>query len=94
MWYGRFNTRIWKRAVAASGVGKSPNIHDLRHSYASWLLAAGAPLNVVQAKLGHEDIKVTVNTYGHLAPQADMDVVSVLDRAHVALPGPVLELGA
>lgn len=94
MWYGRFNTLIWKRAVEKSGIGKSPNIHDLRHSYASWLLAAGAPLNVVQAKLGHEDIKTTVAVYGHLAPGADADVVGVLDAALAGVPDPVLELGA
>jgi integrase len=91
LWYGMFNTRIWKRAVERSRIGKSPNIHDLRHTYASWLLAAGAPLNVVQAKLGHEKIDTTVGVYGHLAPGADEDIVRALD----AIGGtPKLELEA
>ncbi|SIN72997.1 Site-specific recombinase XerD [Agromyces cerinus subsp. cerinus] len=91
LWYGLFNGRIWRTAVTkvndpklckeegVAPLGKTPNIHDLRHTYASWLLAAGAPLNVVQAKLGHENINTTVSVYGHLAPGADEDIVRVLD---------------
>jgi len=94
LWYGMFNTRIWKAAVTKADIGKSPNIHDLRHTYASWLLAGGAPLNVVQAKLGHKDISTTVGVYGHLAPGADDDVANVLDAAMRAVPDPVLELEA
>ena len=90
LWYGMFNTRIWKRAVEKANIGKTPNIHDLRHTYASWLLAAGAPLNVVQAKLGHEKIDTTVGVYGHLAPGADEDIVRVLD----AMNAPQLALEA
>jgi integrase len=47
---------------------KRPRIHDLRHAHASQLVAAGVPLNVVQKRLGHESIKTTADTYGHLAP--------------------------
>jgi len=49
---------------------KSPNPHDLRHTHASWLIASGVPLPFVQARLGHESITTTVNTYGHLQPDA------------------------
>lgn len=45
---------------------KSPRIHDLRHSCASWLLGAGVPLIVVSAQLGHEDTSITARIYGHL----------------------------
>ena len=47
-----------------------PRIHDLRHSHASWLLAQGVPIHIVQARLGHESIQTTVDTYGHLLPDA------------------------
>lgn len=82
VWYGPFKTRIWDRAVeqandeelcAAAGrtpIGKWPRIHDLRHTHASWLIAAGAPLPYVQARLGHESITTTVNRYTHLLPEA------------------------
>jgi len=43
-----------------------PRVHDLRHSAASWMIAAGVPLPVIQQHLGHESITTTVKTYGHL----------------------------
>lgn len=45
---------------------KSPRIHDLRHTCASWMINAGVPLPAIQAHLGHESIKTTVDRYGHL----------------------------
>lgn len=45
-----------------------PRIHDLRHSHVAWLIAQGAPLPVIQARLGHEKITTTIDTYGHLLP--------------------------
>ncbi|MCV7229099.1 site-specific integrase [Mycolicibacterium komossense] len=45
---------------------KSPRIHDLRHTCASWMINAGVPLPVIQAHLGHESIATTVDHYGHL----------------------------
>ena len=63
-----FWSRYWLPAVAQ--LEPRPRIHDLRHSHASHLLAAGVPIHVVQARLGHESIKTTVDTYGHLVPDA------------------------
>ncbi len=45
-----------------------PRLHDLRHSHVAWLIAAGVPLPVIQARLGHEKITTTIDTYGHLMP--------------------------
>jgi integrase len=66
---------------AAKPLGKRPRPHDARHTCASWLLAAGAPLNVVQAHLGHESITTTVDRYGHLMPSARAAVSSALSVA-------------
>jgi len=63
-----FWSRVWLPAVA--DLEPRPRIHDLRHSHASQLLAAGVPIHIVQARLGHSSIQVTVNTYGHLLPDA------------------------
>ena len=68
--HGNFRWRIWQPAVKAADLGKSPRLHDLRHSHASWLIAAGVPLPVIQRRLGHESIQTTVDVYGHLAPDA------------------------
>lgn len=65
-----FWSRVWLPAV--EHLDPRPRIHDLRHSHVSWLLARGVPLNVVQARLGHESIKTTVDTYGHLMPDAQV----------------------
>jgi len=65
-------------------LGKRPRVHDARHSCASWLLAAGAPLNVVQDHMGHESIVTTTKTYGHLLPSARQAVSTALSLALTA----------
>jgi integrase len=44
--------------------------HDLRHFYASALIAAGLHPKVIQDRLGHATIAETMDTYGHLFPDA------------------------
>jgi integrase len=68
-------------APAKVPLGKRPRCHDARHSHASWLLAAGAPLNVVQAQLGHESITTTSDRYGHLMPSSRAAVSTALSLA-------------
>ena len=47
-----------------------PNVrfHDLRHTHASLMLAAGEHLKVVQERLGHSTISITADIYSHVAP--------------------------
>ena len=49
---------------------RAPTIHSLRHTHASWLIAQGIPLPYIQARLGHESITTTADTYGHLVADA------------------------
>ncbi len=42
--------------------------HDLRHTYASLLIAAGENLKFISSQLGHSSIQVTIDRYGHLIP--------------------------
>lgn len=65
-----FWSRYWLPAVEP--LTPRPRIHDLRHSHASWLLGNGVPIHVVQARLGHESIQTTVDTYSHLLPDAQL----------------------
>ena len=64
-----WRSNVWypsvKRAVDM-GLKKKPRIHDMRHTCASWMIARGVPLPVIQLHLGHESISTTVNLYGHL----------------------------
>jgi integrase len=66
-----FWSRYWLPAVADLAPPR-PRLHDLRHSHASWLLGNGVPIHVVQARLGHESIQTTVDTYSHLLPDAQI----------------------
>ncbi len=56
-------------------------LHDLRHSFASLLLAGGADLKTVSTALGHSTIAVTANTYAHVSPAMLHDAANLLDRA-------------
>jgi integrase len=64
-----------ERAVRAarSGVGlpEGFRFHDLRHYFASLLIASGLDVKVVQARLRHASAKTTLDTYGHLWPDRD-----------------------
>jgi integrase len=60
-------SREFKKFVARAGL---PDIrfHDLRHSNATLLAAAGVPLKVIQERLGHTDSRTTLGFYGHTTP--------------------------
>jgi integrase len=49
--------------------------HELRHTYASRLVMAGAPLMVAARRLGHSDTRMVERHYGHLAPSYIADTV-------------------
>lgn len=65
-----FWERVWQPALAAADLGKRPRVHDLRHTHASMMIAAGMNLLQLQYRLGHESLKTTGDTYGHLMPDA------------------------
>ncbi|MEW9870666.1 tyrosine-type recombinase/integrase [Arthrobacter sp. HS15c] len=63
----------WVPAVQAAqshGLTKSPRIHDLRHTHASWLIQDGVPLFTISRRLGHASTRTTEQVYGHLMPEA------------------------
>ena len=49
--------------------------HSLRHTCGAWLAKSGAYPNVVQSVMRHKDIKLTLDTYGHLFPGQEADAV-------------------
>lgn len=74
--------RTWRAAVVRSGVGHA-RIHDLRHSFASWLIQGGVPLAEIGRLMGHQSTATTAK-YAHLG-QAPMDtVVEAIERARTA----------
>ncbi|MHB9027971.1 MAG: tyrosine-type recombinase/integrase, partial [Candidatus Latescibacterota bacterium] len=73
----------WKKRVFDDALKKAElrgiRVHDLRHTYASLLIQAGESLAYVKEQLGHHSIKVTVDIYGHMAPQGNKEAVDRLD---------------
>jgi integrase len=70
--------RVFNKALKKAGLRRI-RIHDLRHTYASLLIQAGESLAYVRDQLGHHSIKVTVDIYGHLAPEGNKQAVDKLD---------------
>lgn len=60
----------WRKATRAAGI-HGTKVHDLRHFYASGLIAAGCDVVTVQHALGHATTTTTLNTYAHLWPSAE-----------------------
>jgi integrase len=78
----------WEAALAAAGI-ESFRFHDLRHTFASWLVQRGRTLKEVQEALGHQTITMTMR-YSHLAPDHLRAAVAALDGM---LPAPQSEPG-
>lgn len=77
-----FRANVWWPATARAQLSPPrPRIHDLRHTCASWMIAAGVPLPVIQRHLGHESIKTTVDLYGHLDRSSAQQAAAVIDAA-------------
>lgn len=55
------------------------NFHSLRHTHATMLLAAGANIKAIQARLGHSNIQTTLNTYSHINDDLDSQTRSILN---------------
>ncbi len=59
--------QAFNRLVESSGIPRI-RLHDLRHTHASHLLAAGVNAKVVSERLGHASVSFTLDTYGHVMP--------------------------
>ncbi len=71
----------WQEAVDKAGLPKGTRFHDLRHFFASTLIAAGLYPKVVQARLRHATLAETMDRYGHLFPDHEAQGRGALDRA-------------
>jgi integrase len=81
---GNWYESRWQRAIKAAqgkGLAKTPRFHDLRHTHAAWLISAGVPLPVIQKRLGHKSIQITVDVYGGLLFQTHEVADLAIERA-------------
>jgi len=76
----------WRAAVVGAGLPSVTRFHDLRHFYASTLIAGGLHPKAVQARLGHATITETIDVYGHLFPDAEDAGRGVMDAAFNNVP--------
>jgi integrase len=79
-WHEYYTQKVFAPAVEKAMLPAGTTSHDLRHHYASTLLAAGESVIVVAERLGHEDATLVLTTYGHLMPDSE-------DRTRKAIDG-------
>jgi integrase len=60
-------SHIWMKMVRRLGL-KNIRLHDARHTHASLMLKQGVHPKIVQERLGHASIQITLDTYSHVAP--------------------------
>ncbi|RCS96225.1 site-specific integrase [Brevibacterium aurantiacum] len=82
---GKQGGPIWPRQfayrfeVAANKAGLDVTSHDLRHFFASGLIASGCDVVAVQRAMGHKSASVTLDTYSHLWPSAEERTRTAVD---------------
>jgi integrase len=62
-------SRSFNSLVKAAGVPRI-RVHDLRHTAASLMLRAGVPVKQISERLGHANVRITLDTYAHLMADA------------------------
>jgi len=72
--------RYFKPALAIAGLDPSFRWHDMRHTYASLLLAQGENVKYIQKQLGHSNPTVTLNVYAHLMKKKNQTAANRLEH--------------
>ncbi|MGH2749359.1 MAG: tyrosine-type recombinase/integrase [Actinomycetota bacterium] len=72
-------SKRFTKLIERSGLPKL-RLHDLRHTHASHLLLNGANIKVVQERLGHASVTITLDTYGHLLPTTQREAINALAK--------------
>ena len=75
-----------KQVVQKTGV-KKIRVHDIRHSHAAFLINKGVQPLMIKERFGHTDIRITLNTYGHLYPDQQKVVADMLDDENIKSSG-------
>jgi integrase len=73
-------SKMFVRLSAEAGV-RPIRLHDVRHGYATLALLDGQHPKVVQQRLGHSSIMVTLDIYSHVLDELDDQAAGVLTRA-------------
>jgi len=77
--------RLWLRLLKDWELPRI-TFHDLRHTHASILLQQGVHPKIVSERLGHASVHMTLNTYSHLLPHLQHDMIEPLDQLLFSQP--------
>jgi integrase len=70
----------FRKLITTTGV-PTIRFHDLRHTSATMLLAKGVHPKIVQERLGHSDVGITMNRYSHVTADMQRNAADLLDAA-------------
>lgn len=73
--------RRWRRAQERCGIAAPYRLHDLRHTYATRLVAAGINPRVLQYMIGHASLELTMQTYTHIDGNTALAEVSRIGKS-------------
>jgi len=77
--------RSWNTAKKKAGIKKRLRLYDLRHAFATYLLAHGADLKAVSEMMGHHSTKMTADRYYQLVEELKRKAVQKLPVLKVAV---------
>ena len=75
-----FGYKLYKPALKKAGLSHSIRFHDLRHTHATLLLSKGIHPKIVQERLGHSTVVMTLDTYSHVLPDMQESAVTALEN--------------
>lgn len=75
-----FNRRYFAPLLKRCHIPKGFTFHGLRHTHATLLLQQGVNPKIVQERLGHSSIKVTMDTYSHVLPDMQQVAVAAMEK--------------
>ena len=77
-------SKDFKESLKRAGIPEI-RFHDLRHTSASLMLMQGVNPKIIQERLGHSDISLTLNTYSHVIPSMQEEAAEKLDELLVPI---------
>jgi integrase len=83
-------THEWTRLLAKTELPRI-RFHDLRHSHATQLLAAGVHPKIASERLGHSTVGITLDLYSHVMPGMQANAAEQVDAAIKAAKKPAVE---
>ncbi|SUP42838.1 site-specific integrase [Veillonella criceti] len=81
--HSHYSSRKFKKLLKQANIERRVRFHDLRHTHATLLLLAGVNPKIVQERLGHASIDMTLDTYSHLTLANQSVAVNVLDKFNI-----------